>query len=155
MRTSPVPNPRINDCFMVFLNGWQIMHEPLVLSYFQGDCARYYETVSDSVLQADTMTALRDILGGATLNTQLVDPYKMKRTRWGSRKNFGMVYTTLGLGTTNDDLLALVPPFGNTESIHLAGEHTAFPSNGYVHGARNTGISVGQRVVQKQLGTHS
>lgn len=151
MRTSFVVNPRINDCLMVFINGWQVYHEPIVLSFFQGDCARQMETMSDVVVKNKHMVALREIFSGSTLQTYLPDPINYKRTRWGSRKNYGMVYTTLGLNTTNDDLEALKQPFGANDNVHLIGEHAASPSNGYVHGAWNTGISVGQVIKAKEV----
>lgn len=150
MRTSSVVNPRINDGLMVFINGWQVYRQPVIISFYQGDYARHLETLSDVAVKDLHMTALREIYGGSTLNTTFPDPVAYKRSNWGSRNNYGMVYTDFGVGSTVADFDALKPAIGVTGNVYLSGEHVAEPNNGYVHGADINGEERAALIIAKR-----
>jgi polyamine oxidase len=133
---------------MVFINDMHVRRQPVILSFFQGDYARQLDGLTKQQVVDRHMVALREIFSGPSINATLPDPVKYKISNW-SRNNFGGVYTTEGINSTPADFAALKAPIGLFHNVYLAGEHAAYPYNGYVHGAMISGKEAAAAIIAK------
>lgn len=141
MRVPHGPQPRINDGIMVFFNDQYVRGQPALYSFYQGDYARYLETLTDAQIVDKHMTALREII------PEMPDPIDTIITRWGQQKFFKGVYTDFALYSQVSDFNALTVPVGIANNVYFAGEHVGWPDQGYVHRAYKTGTQAAQALI--------
>jgi polyamine oxidase len=69
-------------------------------------------------------------------------------TTWSSEPFIGGAYSTLGVGATSDDRTALSEVLG--QRMTFAGEHLSVDHPATMHGAYNSGVAAGQRLIEAQ-----
>jgi polyamine oxidase len=117
--------------------------EPVVLGFAFGSAVSALQTGSD----ADAAARVVEILAGAT-GIAIPRPTAIVRTSWGADPFARGAYTSVGLGSTLDDLDELGRPVGGR--ILFAGEATSSARCGFSDGAMTSGIREAKRLLGRE-----
>jgi len=116
-----------------------------LVGYIVGSAAPASELMSDDAIKSTFLSNLRTILGSSAVDSARVTGFV--RTAWGSDVYAGGSYSFFASGqlTTDFKTLATEEYAGR---LRFVGEHTSPAYRGTVHGAYNTGVSVGTALLE-------
>lgn len=119
----------------------------LLEALLAGDKIKEFEGYSNDKIESDCMWLLEKFL-----KRKLKKPLAMRRTNWGSRKNFLGTYSYLSMDSarneiTCENLAESIKDESMKPILLFSGEATDTKYQGYVHGAINSGRRAAQEII--------
>ncbi|KAJ8317250.1 hypothetical protein KUTeg_005154 [Tegillarca granosa] len=133
---------------MVIFPELYIVHSCMfIIAWLSGKEALYMESLTEEQVGQDLVEVLKKILR----KTDIPQPSKVTRTRWGNNPNTRGSYSFIQVGATVQDIEVLADPIVGSESdkpqIMFAGEATHLSMYSTTHGALLTGYREAKRIV--------